>query len=352
MSANLQAADRLLLTARTEGTPDTLAKMLVTHANALLETGNIAQARLELDEAAELYRQQGLTYDEARCTHFAATLYRFSGELEEAKKRAQQALRLADEIFKTPNPIAVSAATELGEIALAQQNGLAAVQSYNQALAIGAEAGLTATASAALLRKRAIAQIMCKRYQDAVTDLDKAHSLLLLDQNSAEALRTLVEKAAALLQGGYMADAEKVISDTFETAKTLQNHHIQADLLLLQTTQAIELKDLKTALAKAKEARDQALQAGAPLSYISATAAIADLAEAHGDHLTAYKELVVGWSTIAEIMGSDIAKTTFEPKLLELHRKWGGEMFTQIKSSYEAKARLQRMQRGDKPKNR
>jgi hypothetical protein len=58
-----------------------------------------------------------------------------------------------------------------------------------------------------------------------------------------------------------------------------------------------------------------------------------------GDRLSAYEALVVGWVTISDLMGREVARSMFEPKLLELRDRWGIEIFKDIKSSYEAKRR-------------
>lgn len=333
--------DRALADARKSGDADRLAEALTMHADRLIKAGQIARARLALDEAATIHRARGRAYDEARCTHMAATLCRLEGKLDEARERALR----AESLVPAGSPVKVSAATELGEIALAEKNGPAAVDAYGRALGAGREAGLIESARAALLRKRANALVMSGLYTEAAADLEEAHRLLEMTGDRAAATRALVEQAAALHQGGETATARQAIFNATERAKATGDDHALADLYLLEATQAVDRRDLAAAMKAAQEARTHALSAVAPLSYIGAAFAIAELAEASGDRIAAYEALAVGWVTAGDVLGRDAAKAIFEPKLLELRNRWGAQAFADVKSAYEAR-RLAEKNRG------
>lgn len=333
----MEANDQQLADARRRGDPDQLAEVLVHHANTLVEAGKLAEARQALDEAADIHRRQGRTYDEARCTHLAATLCRLEGRLAEAKTRAQH----ADQLAHPGTPIAVSVATEFGDIALAEQNGLEAVAAYGRAIAEGRIAGLTKAAESALLRKRAMALVMSGHHHDAAHDLETAHTLLLEAGDLTTATRALVEAATALQQGGDAIGAEDVMRTAMQEARANRDDHALADLYLLQSAQAVERRDIPAATEAVQAARQHALAAVAPLSYISAAVAIAELAEISGNRLSAYEALAVGWVTLADLLGQEAAKASFEAKLLELRKRWGAAAFAEVKATYEAQRQAQ-----------
>ena len=331
-------AEHDLMDARRRADKDDIAEALTVHANELVQQGQIAKARQELDEASKIHHEQGRTYDEARCTQFAATLSRLEGNLVGARERAMRASELAE----PDSPIAVSARTELGEIALAEANGDEAEKAYALALAYGRVAGLIESAQAALLRKRAIALAMDNRHSEAVEDLTEAYGLHAKSGEQTEAIRTLVEKASAWQQGGFIAEADQATAEAITEAQKEGDDHALADLYLLRSAQAIERKDVKGAITSAISARDYALAAVAPMSYLGAVVAIAELAEFAGDYLDAYEALGVGWVTLADLLGEEAARGAFEPKLLELRSRIGPERFDKVKATYEAKRRAEK----------
>lgn len=328
-------AERTLLEARRRGDPDEIAEALAVHANALMQEGQLSLARQSLDEAATVHRERGRPYDEARCTQFAATLCRLEGNLSGAYQRVTHAARLAGEA----NPLAVSVATELGEIALAEGKAQEAAAAYTRAITQGTAAGLIDSAQAALLRKRAIALVRSGRHQEAAQDLDIAYALLVQAGEHSDAIRTLVEQATALQEGGRTTQAEQVITQATQAARQAQDDHALADLCLLQSAQAIQRHAVTQALALAEQARSHALAAVAPVSYLSAAVAIAELADASGDRQTAYESLAVGWVTLADLLGRQAAREAFEPRLLDLRQRWGETSFNEVKTTYETHRR-------------
>lgn len=324
-----------LARARCGNDPGKLAQALINHANSLVESGQIAAARKELDEAASIHHQCSRPYDEARCTHLAATLCRLEGNIPEARKRTQR----ADELAEPGTPIAVSVATEYAEIALAEKNVPAAVAAYRRAFNEGKLAGLNPAAKANLLRKCANALVMLNQHHDAVKELEAAYKLLVESGDRSSAIRTLVEKAAALHQSGDIVNAEQARNSAIQEAQLHSDDHALADLYLLQATMAIEQQDLSTALEAAHAARNHALAGIVPLSYVSATFAIAEINEISRNHIATYEALVSGWATLGDLLGHEAAKVLFEPKLISMRQKWGGDTFVKVKASYEAQRR-------------
>ncbi len=333
MNDPLEASARRLAAARQNGDADEVAEALALQANDLLGSGQFGGARSALDEAAEIHRARGRVYDEARCTQLAATVCRFEGRLDEAKRRAQRALDLS----KASGPIAVSAHTELGEIALAEGHGSEAAAAYGAALASGEATGLVAAARAALLRRRAAALVIAGQHQEAVRDLESAFDLLAQVGDRVTATRTLIEAATAYQHAGLAAEVEPIARRAMELAERSNDHAALADIHLLFATQALERRDAVAALVSAQAARTEALAGNAPTSYVGAAVTIAQLADLAGDRLAAYEALAVGWVTLADLLGSDVARLAFEPKLRELRERWGAPAFVGVKQAYEAR---------------
>lgn len=324
-----------LAEARRRNDPERLASALTDHANSLIKDGKITAARAMLDEAAAINHRLQKIYDEARCTHLAATLCRMEGNLAEALKRVQRADALAD----PGTPVAVSVATEYAEIALQEKDSLRAAAAYKKAFDEGQIAGLTDTAKASLLRKRANALVMSAHLMDAAADLDSAYILLSQAGDKTNAVRTLIEKATTLHQGGYHEAVQETLHNAFREARASKDDHALSDLHMVEATIAIERKNLSAALDAAMAAREHALIAIAPLSYVAAAIAIADIHEASKNHLAAYASLASGWATVSDLLGQEASKGLFENKMLALRESWGSEKFKQIKESYENQRR-------------
>jgi len=335
MSDSLDTSARQLSDARQRGDADDIAEALAQHANHLLQSGRTGDARLELDEAAAIHRARGRVYDEARCTQMAATLCRFEGKLDEAKERSSLALRLAD----SKGTIAVSAFAELGEIALAQGKGGDAAQAFQSALDAGIATGLVDSARAVVLRKRAMALAAAGQFDEAIRDLATAHDLLTRLGDRAGAARTLIEQATAYRHAGRPEDADAIVQQAMDPAVHAQDHAALADLHLLRSARALDRHDAAAALASAETARTHALSANAPTPYVAAAHAISQLAEAARDQFRAYEALAVGWATLSDLLGRDMARTAFEPALAQMRERWGAAAFDEVKKTYEAKRR-------------
>lgn len=332
---DLNATNRSIEAARQQNNPDQLAEALLVHVNALIEALQLDQAQQALDEAANIYCQAGKSDDEAHCHHLMATIFRLQGHFEEAKSHAMRSRRIV-----APNTLTALAATiELGEIALAQGNGLDATDSFTQAMAQGTVLNQSTENRANLLRKRAIAWVISNHPQNAVQDADTASALLLQLGESGTALRVLIEVATALQQRKETEAANCLQQKAVEVAERANDHSALADLCLLEATQAIEQRDIPRAITAARSARTHALEAVAPLPYISAAVAISQLAETTGNHLAAYEALVVGWATVSDLLGQEVARSMFEPQLLNLRARWGSQLFNEVKLAYEARRR-------------
>lgn len=327
-------SEKRIAAARQSGNLDDLAEALAVHASLLVDAGQLAPAREALDEAAQIHRRQGRPYDEARNLLFAATLYRLEGHYDEAHSRAAHAAQIAGR----GNPLAVSSAAELGEIALARGENELAAQLYAQALTDGQALGMTPPHQAALLRKQATALAAAGHFTDAADLLSRAYGLLRDAGEQTVAIRALVERATAL-QNGLSPAADAARQEAFQAAQAASDHHALADLYLLQAAQEITAGRIDDALRTAQTARSEALEAVAPVSYVSAVVALAELFERQNNRAAAYEALVTGWVTLADLLGHEASRATFEPLLRTQQERWGAAEFASVKQAYEDRRR-------------
>lgn len=338
MPDKLEQSTAALSEARARGEPDALAEALVGHANELVLRGRIAEACQELDEAAALHRTRDRPYDEARCNHLAASLYRLGGQLDVARQRAQAALALVS----GQGPAAVAAHAELGEIALAEGNSAAAATDFTAALDLGTAQGLKAAALATLLHHRAQAVARMGDYTALIADLHGAAAGFDQAGDHKTRLRVQVELASAFQDQGQTERAEEVIGAAWPDAERAGEHAILADLGLLRAAQALARRDGDAALGLALQARREALAGNAPGAYIGAAVTLAQLYETSGNRAAAYEALAVGWATLSDLLGPDLARQAFQPSLLACRQRWGTAAFDAIKQDYEARRKTLR----------
>ena len=66
---------------------------------------------------------------------------------------------------------------------------------------------------------------------------------------------------------------------------------------------------------------------------------MSDIANLQNERVTAYEALAVGWVTLGDLLGKEVAQATFAPRLRVLLEKWGKEEFIQVKKQYEERRR-------------
>ena len=318
--------------------PAQLAEALKLHANELILRGRLVDARVELDEAAAIHHTRSQPYDEARCSQMSAALYRMGGKLAEAKQRARRALDLAE----AKGPVAVSAWTELGEIAMAEGRAAEAVTAFNAAIDAGMAtpaANNFGPAHAALLRKRAIVRANMSAFDNALDDLRAAHDLLVESGDGAAATRTLIEQATALHYAGRSEESAQMIQQVIRLAEQTEDLSALSDIWMLVAAQAFERGDGAAAMSAAYTARDAALRAVVPQSDFGAAVAISRAANAMGNRPEAYTALATAWATLGDVLGKEAAQAWVEPVLSALRKEWGDDVFAAIRAQHDAQRR-------------
>ncbi len=343
MRMSVESLKQNVTAARQRGDPVQLADALVALATELVPNGLVREARDALDEAAAIHNAGRRSEDERHCRQFSATLSRLSGDRAGARQRASRAAELSP----PGSPGAVSAAAELGEIALAESDATAAASAFRQSLEHAESVNLLPSDRAGLLRKLGAALAAKGEVTEASAVLREAESLLERAGESVNALRAAIEAVTALQNAGQHEQASKARRRAFNRARELNDPLALADLELLESSAALDQRDADAAMAAAVRARDHSLRANAPVNYISAVLAIAELADHGGDKLAAYGALAAGYVTLDDLLGAGAGRETFTPRLGALRQKWGADVFQKVKEQYEAERRAAMKRTGE-----
>lgn len=322
-----------LAEARARGEGPAIAEALVAHAERLTAEGRFVDAIAALDEAAVLHGDGELA---ATCTHWAATLARAAGDLAGADERARRARRLA----APGSDAALAAATELAEVELRRGHPSQAAEWLTTG--IEETEGLAPGARGTLLRKRAAARAGFGRLAEAADDA--AAAARLLDEAGAplDALAAGLEEVSARWQANQRLHARTRLGELRSTAEQAGASGILADAAVLDAAMALDEGDPDRALDAARRARDLALDAVAPLTYLSAAVTISELADQRGDRVGAYRSLATAWATLGDLMGRDAAAQAVTPRLEALRDRWGPATFAEVKAEHDEQRRRER----------
>ncbi len=328
--------------ARTSGNRDQLAEVLIEHAAVLVGEAKLADALAALDEAGAIHSGAERRHEQARCLHLSATVCRLLADFDQAVDRARRAEGLAT----AATPAMVAAIMEQGEVAsLRGQHGVAA-DHYARALGEGRGAGLLPDFEARLMRKQGKMLAAAGRFAEAAAAIGLARDLHHGAGTHDEARRAVVELAVVHEQAGKFERVDALIALSRAEALATGDHHVAADIELVAAGRAAASRDFAAALVCARRARQHALDAIAPLSYVSAVVSIADVADALGDRDAAYEALASGWVTAGDVLGEVAAKQLFEPRLQALRDTWGEPAFLLVRDAYNDRRRA--VLRGDR----
>lgn len=331
MDASLQTTADELLQARARSDAARLADALLRHANALAANGRLGDAGTLLDEALQVQRRRQSRDDVLRCLLLSADLLRLQGRRKDAAERAREGLAMT----AAGSIDHAQAQAVVGEIVLADGDAAAAERAFDVALAIAAPAP-------AWWRSRARARAAQGRFADAASDLEQAQALCRSLGDAPSARRAAIEAATAWHQASRADRAHALVAATLADARAASDESALGALELLNATAALQRKDADAARGHALAARTHALASRAPDTYIGAAVTLARLAEHAGDDTNAYGELAAGWATIGDLLGAELARTTFEPLLRELRLRWGAERFDAARGAYESARRSSR----------
>ncbi|MFH1467538.1 MAG: hypothetical protein ABIO70_24345 [Pseudomonadota bacterium] len=307
----------------------------LARADHFVKRGMLARARQEILDAAAVERSRGADQAEAHCHQMLASLYRLDGDTTAARAEALRALDLA----AVGTPVATAACTELGEIATLAGDATAAAHAYAQALEHGKRAGLKIPHQLTLVLRQAEALAHAARANEAAALLADGRARAEQAGELGAAVRCGVAEATLWHQIGDPERALDLQRRIEAQAHALGDHKALADLAMLAGTRALERGELGLASEAIRAARGHALDAADPAAYIASAVALSRALDQAGDRVGAYEALAVGWVTLGDLLGAELAQQAFKPPLLDLARRWGRVAFDAAKGAYEARRR-------------
>jgi tetratricopeptide (TPR) repeat protein len=311
---------------------DDRAHALMQSALALIPQGSWKEAAASLEAAAELHAGAGRAYDHARCLQLAATLRRSAGQTARSRALAERAKAVA------PANLPLSVSILAGQAELAQTEGRyeSAVAGWTAALEKARQAGLKADGINALLRRRAAAYVALGRLERAAADFDEAARVIgVVDAELPPWV--WLEQADLLRQHGSVQEARQALARIdVHCRDRVPSAWLAAELALLRARLARGEGKIDEALELARQSREAALQAVAPVSYFAASAELAEALRLRNDLPGAYGALATAWATLADLLGDETARSWVEPCLLAYQVSWGESEFQKARSTYEA----------------
>jgi tetratricopeptide (TPR) repeat protein len=310
---------------------------LMSAAAKLAPAGEWLQAADRLERAAGLHALAGRAYDEARCLQMAATLLRSAGQIEAAGRLIDRSRAVA----QADDRLTLSIHAEHAEIASAAGELDEAIDAWSSALACRTAAGLGPDGTSALLRRRAAGLLAADRLADAAADFDAARRLMTQAHGPELAGFVRTEQAGLLWNLDKPAETRRVLAQLAEEIGAVEpaDPHLRAELLVLRARIAHAERRLDQALADAHAARESALTAVAPVTYLAASVELAGILESRELPADAYATLATTLVTLADAVGDETARSWVEPVLIDARLRWGIPGFDAAKAEYERRRR-------------
>lgn len=319
--------------ARQSGDTDRLVQALLARGNQHAIEGSLAHARQDFLAVAELEEGRGAHQAEARARQFVASLYRFEGDWDAARASIQR----ATDLVEPGTPLSTAVWTEAGEIESKAGHHLAAFQAFEKALAHGQEAGLRVLHQMTLYLLQADSLAHAGQLPQAIEILRAAAARAEEAGEPAAALHCRVREATAWKQSGDRTAFVRAWQAAEEAARAAQDDKALGDLALLDAGQALEDRNPTRARKASEKARQHALATRDGFLYIASSLALSQACEMDADRPGAYGALAVGWVTLKDLVGEDLARATYEPRLRDLANRWGRTAFEEAKSACESR---------------
>ena len=306
---------------------DEQAEVYTRAAITQMEWEDWATAAKNLMLAAELHRDSGRFYDEARCLQMAATAFRTAGNTVISRQIADQAAAIP----QCDPRLCLSILTEQAEGAFTDSDWERALPLFTDAIQLGNEIGLGADGMNSLLRRRGRIHLSNRELCEALNDYDRAFACA--STGSQGFIRT--EQAGGLIEEGYFSEAANLLENIGDQS----DPHLRAEKLVLKAKIADLNGQFDSAIEFAGEARLSALEAVAPVPYFAASVELAEVLQAVGQHSQAYGALARAQATLSDLLGNDVAASWVEPCLLGFQIRWGEAKFHEARQTYQAHRR-------------
>ncbi|MGW5366318.1 hypothetical protein [Actinopolymorpha pittospori] len=322
------------MTTESAGGPDQTFRRVAD----LVAHGEVVRARELVDQVAAEYAERAPA-EAAKALRLGAGLSRLLGRPREGLDRAERAIRLADGVAGDAAGVGAAARLEVAEARLALGEAAAAARAFD---ALARDPGRTVEERLSLRRRQADALASVGQVDAATEVLRTAAADAVTGGAASEAAGALVQ-GVALAQGEGRSDLVDVLRPAAgRTAADARSPGALAELDLLTAARSLARGDLAAARTAARSARGRALEAVQPLAYLAAVLAGSRIADRLGDRVEAYRLLATGYATLADLLGAELSRRTFEPELLALREKWGAEAFASVKAAHDAARRRAR----------
>jgi hypothetical protein len=315
---------------RQEGRVEELARALESLAAVAMKQADVAGAASALEEAGGLWRDLGRAEEAGSCLLLAASSYRLAAQPVDATRVLDAGRRTA-----VPDRIGRGLAVEACEQDLANGKAEDAWSGFSRFLDQYGSA-LAPELLAQMLQRRAAAAIACERLTEAAADLLKASKIFVDSGRHADA------EACALAAAGVLASVDTTSAERILTeiaASVPADGSAAARRGLVGGKVAMQAGEPALALKRFDEARQGALDATDPLSYLAAAVEASHAAEAMGELKGAYAQLARAWGSLSGLLGRDAAEKMIAPELEALRDRLGAPRFDAARQAYEAERR-------------
>ncbi|MFE2287969.1 hypothetical protein ACFXDJ_27860 [Streptomyces sp. NPDC059443] len=307
-----------------------LAEALEQLATAATEEGDLGTAAAALEEAAGVWSRIPEPAREGFCLLLAATVQRLRGDLGAARHNLERAA--ASDL---PEAVRRAFEAERAEQSLADGAHEAAYEGFGGVLSV-LDAEVDGPVRARILQRRAAAAVAGERWPEAAADLMDARELFAAHGEAEEAEAAALGAALAVARVDP-STAEEVWSAV--TASAPRDGAAAAARSITGGRIALLAGDPRLALRRFDTARQGALDATDPISYLAAVAEAVAVAETLGEHVGAYGRLATAWVTVGDLLGAESGRQLVRPLLEELRERLGAERFSAARAAYEARAR-------------
>lgn len=308
-----------------------LAEGLEALATVTMEEGDLGSAGSALEEAAGVWAALGEPSREGHCLLLAATTRRLSGDLGAASHDLGRAAAAAD----LPEAVRRALDVERAEQELAHGRAEAAYGRFGEVLDL-IDKGQDPLVYAQLLQRRAAAAVAAGRWRDAAGDLMDAEELFH-DQGATDEAEATALGAAAAIANVEPDVGEKVWAAVSGSVPTDGTAAARRGIVGGQV--AMLAGDPALALQRFDSARQGALDAADPITYLSAVSEAVRAAEALGDDVTAYTRLATAWVTLGDLIGVEAGRQLVRPLMERLRDSLGPDRFSAARLAHDARAR-------------
>jgi hypothetical protein len=301
---------------------------LLQAAQRAVTAGDWPTAARRLQQAAREAAAGGHAREAAHCEQMAASLLRAAGSLDEALLAAG---RVSQRDPASP-AARFAAEAERAQTLQSQGDDAAALQAWQRAWEAAGTLNLPPWARATVLRSLAGGEARAGACEAAWAHFDEAAALMTAD--AAAPAWVDVEHAQAARAAAQCVHAREVLARARVQALLPTHAHLRAEVQRTRAECALDEGDVQAAREAALLAREAALEAVAPLSYFAAAVALARAADLQ-QRTQAYRALATAWVTLADLLGTEIARSWVEPVLAGFKLQWGDAAFAQARAEHE-----------------